>query len=61
MIGKQIINNVLEFSIAMYRTIRKYCIKNYQKEEQWEIDKDLYDFNSNTLIDEYLELGSMRF
>lgn len=58
MIGKQIINNVLEFFFAMFRTIKKHCCAggNHKDEQQWEIDKDLYDFNSNILIDEYLEL-----
>ncbi|CAF1193623.1 unnamed protein product [Rotaria sordida] len=59
MIGKQIINNLLEFFNAMRRTLTRICFKRGEPEaqEQWEKDNQLIDFNSNTLIDEYLELG----
>ncbi|CAF4830476.1 unnamed protein product [Rotaria sp. Silwood1] len=58
MIGKQMINNLLEFFNAMRSTLTRICFKRGEPEpqKQWEKDNQLYDFNSNTLIDEYLEL-----
>ncbi|CAF2393453.1 unnamed protein product [Rotaria sp. Silwood2] len=58
MIGKQIINNLFEFFNAMGSTLKRIFWKRGETEaqEQWEKDNELYDFNSNTLIDEYLEL-----
>jgi hypothetical protein len=63
MIGKQMINNVLEFSAAMRRTITRVCCKRGQPDaqEQWEKDNQLFDFDSNILTDEYLELGKENF
>lgn len=62
MIGKQVINILLEFIYVMLGTCgRCMCGKNKHNEEQWEIDHDLYDFNSNILINEYLELGKLLF
>lgn len=59
MIGKQMINNVLEFATAMRRTLTRLCWKRGEAESSkpWEKDNELLDFNSNTLIDEYLELS----
>ena len=59
MIGNQIINNLWELFTATRRTIGRVCCHHgeHRGEEQWEIDKDLYDFQSDTLIDEYLDLG----
>jgi hypothetical protein len=61
MAGKQFINNLLEFITAMSRTLKQCCCKRRQhaNEPQWEKDNRLFDFHSNTLIDEYLELGSI--
>ena len=58
MIGNQIINNVVEFFFAMRRTFWRLLSsdRNSQK-AQWEIDNNLFDFNTIVLIDEYLELG----
>ncbi|CAF4512927.1 unnamed protein product [Rotaria socialis] len=58
MIGKQIINNLIEFFYAMRRTLTRMCFKRSEPEaqQQWEKDNELYDFTSNTLTDEYLEL-----
>ncbi|CAF0816209.1 unnamed protein product [Adineta steineri] len=57
MIGKQIINNILEFFNATSRTLIR-CSKGHDSNEQnqWEIDSHLFDFKSDILIDEYLEL-----
>ncbi|CAF0946662.1 unnamed protein product [Adineta ricciae] len=57
MIGKQIINNIVEFFTAMRRTCMRVCYKEGKHTQyQWEEDNTLYDFNSTVLIDEYLEL-----
>ncbi|CAF3918215.1 unnamed protein product [Rotaria magnacalcarata] len=58
MIGKQIINNLIEFFYAMRRTLTRICFDRSEPEaqHQWEKDNELYDFTSNTLTDEYLEL-----
>ena len=63
MIGKQLINNVLEFFYAMRRTAgRAFFKRGHQNDaKQWELDNELFDFNSTTLIDEYLELGLIDF
>ncbi|CAF4454658.1 unnamed protein product, partial [Adineta steineri] len=59
MIGKQIINNILEFFNATSRTLMR-CSKGHDSNEQnqWEIDSHLFDFKSDILIDEYLKLGN---
>ena len=59
MVGKQIINNILEFLTAMRRTLTPICFKDSMSDarEQWEKDYQLFNFNSKTLINEYLELG----
>jgi hypothetical protein len=61
MIGKQLINNLLQFFYAMHRTITRICFERgeVKAQEQWEKDNELFDFNSNILIDEYLELGKV--
>ncbi|CAF1156581.1 unnamed protein product [Adineta ricciae] len=58
MVGKQIINNLLEFFYAIRRTIARILFDRGEPvpQDQWEIDNKLYDFSSITLIDEYLEL-----
>ena len=62
MIGKQLINNVFEFIVAMSRSVLRCWSSDQQKtESQWEIDNQLFVFDSNTLIDEYLELGEKIF
>ena len=63
MIGKQLINNLFEFVSAMGRSIIQICGKGGEtaEQEQWEKDNELRSFNSNTLIDEYLELGNLVF
>lgn len=60
MIGKQLINNLFEFVSSMSRSVIKMCPKRGEtdEQEQWEKDNELRSFNSNTLIDEYLELGN---
>jgi hypothetical protein len=59
MVGKQIINNCLNFFNAMLPTFIRICcnLGKHDKREQWEKDFDLYNFDSNLLINEYLELG----
>ncbi len=59
MVGKQIVNNLLEFFNATRRTLTRKCFERDEPEaqEQWEKDNKLYDFRSDTLIDEYLEIG----
>lgn len=59
MIGNQIINTLLELFSATRRTIARTCCNRKIKEgtPQWEIDRDLYDFTTDTLTEEYLELG----
>ncbi|CAF1501055.1 unnamed protein product, partial [Didymodactylos carnosus] len=52
MIGKQLINNAIEFFSAIFRT----CTKTQTNLKQWEIDYYLNDFDSMTLFDEYLEM-----
>ena len=61
MVGKQLINNLLEFFTAMRRSLTRLCFERGEPaaQEQWEKDNELYDFNSNTLIDEYLEIGKV--
>ncbi|CAF3392764.1 unnamed protein product [Rotaria sp. Silwood1] len=58
MTGKQIVNNILEFFFAICGTCACVCCNRDidTKKEQWEIDKNLNNFESTTLIDEYLEL-----
>lgn len=58
MIGKQLINNLFEFLAAMGRTIGRCCSKTAagDRDDQWEKDDQLYDFTSEILLDEYLEL-----
>lgn len=60
MVGKQIINNLLEFFNATRRTLTRVCLERGEPraQKQWEKDNKLIDFNSITLIDEYLELGT---
>ena len=59
MTGKQIVNNLVEFFNAIRGTCAHSCCsgEKISDAEQWEKDKDLYEFNSSTLTDEYLELG----
>jgi len=59
MIGNQICNNLLQFFIAMRYNCKNLCFNRAKNDEegQWEKDNNLNDFNSNTLIDEYLDLG----
>jgi hypothetical protein len=63
MVGKQLINNLFQFFYAMRRSITQRCFERGESDaqEQWEKDNQLYDFNSNTLTDEYLELGKIFF
>jgi len=61
MIGIQTMNNLLQFFAAMRRTCTRVFVsqdKNHIK-EQWEKDNELFDFKSNILIDEYLDLGKI--
>lgn len=62
MVGKQITNNVIEFFTAMSRTFLGRCCccctrDKTDEPSQWEKDNELFEFESDTLIDEYLELG----
>lgn len=59
MIGNQIINTLLELFGATRRTITRNCCNRDEKEakQQWQLDRALYDFNSDTLTEEYMELG----
>ena len=63
MVGKQLINNLLEFFYAMRRTLTRACFNRHESDaqEQWEKDNKLFNFNSNILCDEYLELGNQIF
>lgn len=58
MIGKQLINNLFEFLAAMGRTIGRCCCKTADgdNDDAWEKDDRLYDFTSEVLLEEYLEL-----
>lgn len=58
MIGKQLINNLFEFLAAMGRTIGRCCCKTVHgdNDDAWEKDDRLYDFTSEVLLEEYLEL-----
>ena len=58
MVGKQMINNLLEFFYAMRRTLVRIFFERGESElqDQWDKDNTLFDFNSNTLTEEYLEL-----
>jgi hypothetical protein len=59
MVGKQLVDNLIEL-IAASRRSCGCCCSSKDKQEvkpQWEIDNDLIDFDSNTLMEEYLELG----
>ncbi len=60
MIGIQTMNNLLQFFVAMRRSCTRFVSqdKNHIK-EQWEKDNELFDFKSNILIDEYLDLGKI--
>ena len=44
---------------ATRRTITRNCCNRDEKEakQQWQLDRALYDFNSDTLTEEYMELG----
>ena len=61
MIGKQLVNNLLlQFITSITSYLWMLYVASHDKHEvkqQWEIDNDLIDFDSNTLMDEYLELG----
>ncbi|CAF2376820.1 unnamed protein product [Rotaria sp. Silwood2] len=61
MTGKQIVGNTVEFFFAICGSCACSCCNHDKntKREQWEIDKDLNNFETTTLIDEYLELGSL--
>jgi hypothetical protein len=63
MVGKQVINNVLEFFTATRRTLTPICCKRDEPgaQEQWEKDNQLFKFDSNTLMSEYLEIGKRSF
>jgi hypothetical protein len=57
MIGRQLIGLAVQFITAASRNC--LCCKRHKSHElkQWEIDKELINFNSDTLSAEYLELG----
>jgi hypothetical protein len=59
MVGNQLINNLLEFLAAIRRNCMCFCCDSDERdaEHQWGKDNLLNEFNSNTLIDEYLELS----
>ncbi|CAF4552415.1 unnamed protein product [Rotaria socialis] len=58
MAGKQFASLLVEFFLATWRSlIRACCTRSHQQpRQQWEKDKELEDFHSTTLLDEYLEL-----
>ncbi|CAF3386640.1 unnamed protein product [Rotaria socialis] len=58
MAGKQFASLLVEFFLATWRSlIRACCTRSHQQpRQQWEKDKELEDFQSTTLLDEYLEL-----
>jgi len=60
MIGRQIFNPLSQFLTAMNCNCAKMCCGCHKddKRDQWEIDKELKDFNSSTLSNEYFELGN---
>jgi hypothetical protein len=62
MVGKQLINNLIQLIAASRRSCACSCCccckdANLNGAPQWEIDNDLIDFDSSTLMDEYLDLG----
>ena len=61
MIGKQVINNFVEYIVPLLPSLNRLCRNRRHTTEQprWEIDYGLLNFHSNTLMDEYLELGNI--
>ena len=60
MVGKQLVDNLIELIAASRRSCGRCCCSKDEQDkqqDQWEIDNDLIDFDSNTLLEEYLELG----
>ncbi|CAF3809059.1 unnamed protein product [Rotaria magnacalcarata] len=59
MTGKQFASLLVEFFLATWRTLIRMCCtrSDQQPTKQWEKDKELEDFHSTTLLDEYLELA----
>ena len=56
MVGSQLINNIAEFLLARSRRIRHWCSRRKSPApHQWKEDKDLHDFTSSTLLEEYLK------
>ncbi len=63
MIGRQLINLLVQFITAISPTCARVCCKRHKNHtlQQWEIDKDLIEFNSSTLSNEYLGIGWYSF
>ena len=63
MTGKQIINLLKQLLKSSCKTIFsncKKCCKAQSPKTQWETDKDLNDFEPNTLLGEYLDMGTIK-
>lgn len=56
MVGKQIINVLLEYGIPWISS-RNICKSQNEDKEQWVIDQELNPFNWQMLVPEYLEMS----
>ena len=57
MLGNQLIGLGVEFLFAMGRSLKRCCSRKDSKDVAlWEKDHELNDFDSTTLISEYLDL-----
>lgn len=63
MTGKQIANLVAQYVFAMRGSFLRLCSKKEKQVEkpQWEEDHALENYESYTIIDEYLELGKLEY
>ena len=62
MIGKQAVKLCRQFFVVIFGKIknacRACCKKDQLKKPAWEIDSDLEDFQSNTLLEEYMNIST---
>jgi hypothetical protein len=65
MIGNQAIKLLLQLITSTYGTIigacKACCNKSHKPKNQWEIDNQLENFDSNTLLEEYLHISTRLF
>ncbi|CAF4659646.1 unnamed protein product [Rotaria sp. Silwood1] len=55
MVGKQIVNAVIEYGLPFLRS-RNLCKNTDENKKQWEIDNQLDEFDWQMLLPEYLEM-----